>query len=96
MYGMNLKVQPFIIVVGPSSSNIEKVYIQVDEITFEIDSFLEAVYTLFQVYLVANLSYPLESVNLSYFIQWGVFNIRTDSDEQIPLIHSTLHKINKK
>ena len=92
---MKLNVQPFIITVGRSSYKLDKFYIQVDSISYEIPSFFEAIFILFKIYLTANIAYPFESENVCYFIQWGLMKIKTNSDVHIPSVYTALNRLKK-
>ncbi|KAH0546489.1 hypothetical protein KQX54_010398 [Cotesia glomerata] len=65
-------IQPFLIIVGQDELKLEKVYVQVDNVS---------------------LAYPIESENIWYFLQWGIYKITTNSDAQIPLVFSILNKL---
>lgn len=81
------------IVVGPQLTTLEKVYVRVDSVQYELPSVIEALYFLFQLYIIFNISYPKESDNVCYAIQWAAMNIRMDSDVRIPFIYNTLNKL---
>lgn len=93
MDNMGLHLQPFIIVVGPSAEALESVHIRIDDITYMIPSLLTALDVLFKIYITVNIAYPLESENICYFIQRGIFNIQTVFDDPSPFVSDTIDKI---
>ena len=95
MYEMGLHVQPFVIVVGPSDTELNHFYIRVDNIMYESSSFLSSLDTLFKIYITLNVAYPKESENLCYFIQWYLFQIKTDVDIQIPFVYTVINRLTK-
>lgn len=95
MLQMNLTMQPFIIVVGPEITAIEKVYIRLDTILYSMPTVLKALDTLFKIFVTFNACYPKECENIWYLIQWGIYEIHTIWDENIPFLCSALNKINR-
>lgn len=91
-----LNLQPFIIIIGDGILSVEKIYIRVDDVMYELDSLLNALYVLYQVYTLFNMAYPVESENLSYFIQWNVLNLKTDSDSQKASVFAFIKKLKLK
>lgn len=86
-------IQPFLIVVGPNELDLQKVYVQVDNFRFETSTFIEGFDLLFKFYLMFKIAYPVESQNFWYFIQWGLYKIKTESDVQIPFVYNVLNKL---
>ncbi|XP_036327788.1 uncharacterized protein LOC118740385 [Rhagoletis pomonella] len=95
MLDMGLHLQPFIILIGKDFTNIQKAYVRIDSVSYELPSLLKALDLLFKIYLVFNLQYPLECENFCYLIQWGLYEIRTKSDEQIPFVFNTLNQMKR-
>lgn len=95
MLQMNLKMQPFIIIVGPEITAIENVYIRLDNILYLMPSVLKALDVLFKMFLTFNACYPKECENFWYLIQWGIYDIHTSYDENIPFLCSALNKMKK-
>lgn len=88
MSEMNLTMQPFIIVVGPEITSIEKIYVRIDKTMYEMPSVLKAFDVLFKIFITFNACYPKECENFWYLIQWCVYEIYTASDEKIPFVCS--------
>ncbi|TGZ50746.1 Uncharacterized protein DBV15_12392 [Temnothorax longispinosus] len=93
MSQMNLTMQPFVIVVGPEVTSIEKVYLRIDKIMYEMPSVLKAIDVLFKIFITFNACYPKECENFWYLIQWDVYEIRTASDQKIPFVCNILHDL---
>ncbi|CAG5096523.1 Protein of unknown function [Cotesia congregata] len=86
-------IQPYLILVGPNALDLKKIYIQVDNHRFEASTFADGFDLLFKFYLMFKLAYPIESQHFWYFIQWGVYKIKTESDVQIPSIFTIVNKL---
>lgn len=95
MIQMNLRMQPFIIVVGPEISKIEQIFIRLDTSLYSMPSVLKALDLLFKMFLTFNACYPRECENLWYLIQWGIYNIHTTWDDNIPFLCSALNNMKK-
>lgn len=86
-------VQPLIIVVGPDETKLNAFYVRVDSVLYKVPSLLRAIEILFKIFIIYNVSYPVESVNFAYFVQWGMFGICTKDDDRIPNIFNILNKL---
>ncbi|KAH0534703.1 hypothetical protein KQX54_007113 [Cotesia glomerata] len=87
-------IQPYLIVVGPNVLDLKKIYVQVDSFRFEASSFAAGFDLLFKFYVLFKLAYPVETQHFWYFVQWGIYKIRTDSDVPIPSMFTILNKLN--
>lgn len=96
MLKRNVALQPFIIVVGQDSLKLQSFYIRIDQVMYEVPSFIEALFYLFQIYVRFNVSYPVQSENVYYFIQWAILNIETSSDVKIPLVCGMIKQVKNK
>lgn len=92
---MNLTMQPFIIVVGPEITAIENVYIRLDTTLYSMPTVLKVLDVLFKIFATFNACYPKECENIWYLIQWGIYEIHTIWDENIPFLCSALNKIKR-
>lgn len=92
---MNLTMQPFIIVVGSEITAIENVYIRLDTILYSMPTVLKALDVLFKIFITFNACYSKECENLWYLIQWGIYEIHTTCDENIPFLYSALNKMKR-
>lgn len=86
-------IQPFLIVVGPNKLELNRVFVQVGSFRLGTSTFSEGLDLLFKLYLMFKLAYPAENRNIWYFIQWGIYEIKTESDVQIPLVYNILNKL---
>lgn len=69
------EVQPYIIVVGPSLTEIESSYIIIDKIHFKCTSTLKAVDLLFKLFFALRIKYPPQAAHIWLLIQKGIFKI---------------------
>ncbi|XP_045460500.1 uncharacterized protein LOC123670948 [Harmonia axyridis] len=87
----NLPLLPFVIIQGPSISEIENVYVVYNDIIYRCDGVLKAIDICFQIIHIFNLRYPYESENIWMFIQIGMYNLNTPYDK-IPNILDLVNK----
>lgn len=73
-------LQPFVLAVGTSWSEIEQTCIVVDRVLYTFTTIIEAVEVCFQLFHSLHAEYPLESHNTWEFIQQGVYGIYTEFD----------------
>ncbi|XP_031334783.1 uncharacterized protein LOC116164711 [Photinus pyralis] len=85
-YQKGRRVQPYIVFVGPSLSEISHNYVVVDNIKYKCESSVQAVDTLFKLFHVCNIHYPPESEHIYLIIQKAIYKINTNFDKQIPSI----------
>lgn len=90
-YGLPLL--PFIIIEGPSYTDINYIYVSYNHILYKVPSVLKGVDVCFQLIHVFNLKYPYESEHVWMFIQLGIYNMKTIYDK-IPNILDIVNKIN--
>ncbi|KAF2889931.1 hypothetical protein ILUMI_16242, partial [Ignelater luminosus] len=81
-----LTVQPFIIILGPSITDIQKVYIRVDETLYVLPSVLKAIDICFKAFILFDIQYPVESEHIWFLIQWAIYNLKLKSDNPIPSV----------
>ena len=92
MFRKGLAFQPFIIVCGRNFMELNAFYVRIDSLTYETSSLLQALHILYQFYIRFNINYPIESENFCYFVQWGMYCIKSEWDVKIPLIYNYLKK----
>ena len=80
---IGIQVQPFIIVVGPSLSEITGFYVNVEETRYRFESILAAVDLCFKSFHVLHVEYPKASEQVWFFLQKVVYNIKTKWDKSI-------------
>jgi len=90
MYKKGLTVQPYIIIVGPTLTNVHAFYVVIENINYQTKTLLDALKFCFETYFVLDVKYPSESQHLWYLLQWELFNVISDKDIQIPFINDIL------
>lgn len=86
-------LQPFIIIVGPTITEFEKIYIRIDDYSYEVPSLLKAIDICFKSFIVFDIQYPVEAEHVWYLIQWGIYGIKLNNDKNIPYIFNILNKL---
>lgn len=69
------EVQPYIIVVGPTLTEIQSTYIIIDKIQFKCASTLKAIDLLFKIFFAFRIKYPAQAAHLWLLIQKAIFKI---------------------
>lgn len=85
-----LTVQPYIIVIGPELNQLEKLYVIIDEIKYEVTSAKEAIDICFKAFHVFNANYPAPGEHIWLLIQRSLFKFTTKLDKIIPYIIETV------
>lgn len=93
MQKYGLPVQPFVIVQGPTHTDIKKVFVSFEDVLYETVTFLKALDICFQLTHILNLIYPYESHHIWLFIQISIYNLKTEFDN-IPNIINIASKVN--
>lgn len=93
MSKMGIRLQPFVIACGQDILQLDRFYVCIDNVSYEASSLLEAIHILFQFVIRFNVGYPVESENFCYFIQWGLYCIKSDWDTEIPAVYTELKKL---
>ncbi|XP_011859109.1 PREDICTED: uncharacterized protein LOC105556622 [Vollenhovia emeryi] len=86
MKKLGLTLQPFIIVVGPTLSEISSFYVCVDKVLYKVPSVLKALEICFKCFHVLNAVYPPESEHLWLLLQRSLFMFSTKWDKMAPYI----------
>lgn len=87
-----LTVQPFIMVIGVNSNNIEQFFVIIEDTKYKFTTFLKALDLVFKTFQVLNLQYPKESELVYTFVQKYVYNIETPYDVITPNLVNILSK----
>jgi len=98
MYQMNLTVQPYIIVVGPTLAEISSFFVSVDKVLYNVTSAFKAIDTCFKIFHVLNVEYPVASDHIWLLIQRELYKFSTKHDKKpsyILEIISALKSISK-
>lgn len=72
-----IRLQPFVLAVGTSWTEINQTHIVLDKVVYTFSSVLEAVESCFQLFHAFHAEYPLECHNVWEFIQQAVYGIYT-------------------
>lgn len=86
MKNLGMTVQPFIITVGLTLSEIDSVYVCIDKVLYKVPSALKALEVCFKSFHVLNAIYPPESEHLWLLLQRSLFKFSTKWDKMIPYI----------
>lgn len=91
---MNLKIQPFVIVIGETIYDLKLFYAYVNNSYYKFNSFLKTVDFCFKLFQVFNFQYAKECQLVWLFIQKHFFNINTAYDENSPIIATVVSSLN--
>lgn len=91
MFSKGLTVQPYIIIVGSSLSNVAASYVVVNNYTYKTVSLCDAIDFCFKVYHVLDFKYPFECQHIWHLIQVSLYGIQTKSDLKIPFIQDLIN-----
>lgn len=86
--GLNL--QPMLIFIGPSLSNITASYVQIDSVRYQLRTPLKALDTCFKAFQALDAAYPQECRAVWYFIQKYFYDLYLEEDENIPRVTSVI------
>ncbi|CAH0547426.1 unnamed protein product [Brassicogethes aeneus] len=86
MYRKNLTVQPYVLIVGPSLSNVSCSYVIINEHMYKTPSVLSALDICFKAYKVLDAKYSYECQHLWLLIQWHIYNLKCKFDPKVPFI----------
>lgn len=78
----NLNLQPFAVMVGPTTDSILQRYIVIDEHFYSVESSLKAIDVTFKSFQALQAVYPPESERTWLFLQRAVYDIGTKYDKQ--------------
>lgn len=85
-------IQPFIMFTG-TILNPKDIMVFFDGIRYKFTSFIKAVDTCFQIFMLFNLKYPLASVLVWTFIQTFFYKISTSNDKKHPSINMLISSL---
>lgn len=90
---LDLSLQPHLIIVGKDIDTIDTISVEVDNTSYCPPTLLKGLDIRFKVFATFNLSYPPESEDIWYFIQWSIFDVKTTFDIKIPHVYTTINKL---
>lgn len=93
---LNITIQPYIIVVGPSIKDIQNSFVCIDDVLYNTASVLEAVDVCFKAFQVLQLNYPAASEHLWIIIQKCFYKFITKWDYIIPHIENIIKNFENK
>lgn len=90
---LGLTVQPYIIVVGCTISEINGFYVCIDKTLYQVSTVLEAIDICFKIFHVFNVNYPSESEHIWYVIQVCLYKFTTKYDKQISYVMPVINAL---
>lgn len=83
MQSVKQTVQPYIIVVGPTLTQIESYYVCIDDIKYEVNNILNAVDICYKAFQVFNAKYSVDCEQIWTFFQKYIYKRGTKFDKNI-------------
>lgn len=90
MYVRGLTVQPYILLVGTSLTNITSTFVVINNHIYKTVSVSDAIDFCFKAYHVLDAKYAFECQHIWQLIQWSVYDINTKADLKIPFIQDLI------
>lgn len=88
-----LHLQPFLLVEGPSYSQINKIYIVINEVKYEYENSLKALDIFFKIFHVLCVQYPPQSEHIYEVIEIVLFNSERKSLKKCLSIQDVISNI---
>lgn len=89
--GLNL--QPTLVFVGPTLSNITASYIQIDTVRYELRTPIKALDICFKAFHALDAAYQEECQAIWLFIQRYFYDLYLKEDNNIPRVKSILNSL---
>ncbi|CAI6372350.1 unnamed protein product [Macrosiphum euphorbiae] len=86
-------LQPFVIIVGHSLKEISSYLVVVDNTFYRLNSIIASVDCCFKIFLTLNAEYPVESSGIWYFIQRGLYNLKTPWDKNYTAVNAFMSDV---
>ncbi|CAI6372051.1 unnamed protein product [Macrosiphum euphorbiae] len=83
-------LQPLIIIIGPTISDIAQYFVLVDDTYYLVNSIITAVACCFKIIHALHAEYPVESKPVWYFIQKGCYKLKTSWDTEYVTVNSLM------
>lgn len=90
---LGITLQPYIIAVGPTISEVSDLFIAVDTTIYKVPSALEAIDLCFKIFHALDVEYPLESAHLWFLIQRVLYGYASNVDKMTPYVTETISDI---
>ncbi|KYM98812.1 hypothetical protein ALC62_10468, partial [Cyphomyrmex costatus] len=87
---MKTKVQPFIVAVGPTVILCKDFYVVIDKSYYRFDNIRTAADVCFKCVHALHAEYSPQSETIWYFLQFALYNLRTQWDKTIPQVSKIL------
>ena len=92
---MKHKVQPLIVAVGTTLPECKDFYVVIDKNYYYFNDCKTAVDVCFKAFHALNAHYPPQSESIWYFLQLGLYELKTPWDKVIPQVSKQLKKFKK-
>lgn len=76
-------MQPFIFIVAPSLTEIETIFVRIDNVSYKVKTLWKALEICFMTFIVLDLKYPPAAEHIWYLLQRTVFDIELHGDNKI-------------
>lgn len=93
---MKVKVQPLVIAVGLTLSDCPDFYVVIDKNYYVFDNVRTAIDVCFKCIHALHAEYPSQSEVIWQFLQFGLYNLKTQWDKSIPQVSKHLHSLSEK
>lgn len=88
------KGRPLIILVGPSITSIQSVYVSVCDLAYKVHGVLNAIDITFKIFHAINTPYPPETNHIWMVMQRAIYKLNTDWDHLCDIKHSWINSYN--
>lgn len=93
MKKLGITLQPFIIAVGSTLSEISSFYVCIDQVLYKVPSALKALKVCFKSFHALDAIYPPESEHLWLLLQRSLFKFSTKWDKMTPYIMEVITEL---
>jgi len=87
---LKTRIQPFVLLVGPTIEQYEACYLIIDEVKYKFDNVLKAFDQYFKAIQVLMTEYSYEARGAWLFIQQAVYHISTKYDRKNSVIKTCI------
>jgi len=91
-----LTLQPFILVIGPSLTEIQAIFVRIDNVSYKLKTLFKTSEICFMTFIVLDWKYPSAAEHIWYLFQRIVLDIELQEDNKIPMTCDVIKKISKK
>lgn len=88
--GMELQLQPFVLVVGPTKNSITERYVIINDTHYELHTTIKAVEACLKAIFVLNAEYPKECHHVWQFIQKAILKLKTKYDKSFTSVNTLM------